>query len=110
MYYGIGTPSYGNPYNIPAPAQIPAVKTEIVSVNGRNGAEMYRMAPDSSALLLDGNDPIIWFVKTDGAGYKTIIPYDIKPHEEKQQIDQQGIEDRFKDFDERLKAIEEALK
>ena len=110
MYYGTGVTPYGVPYNVPAPAQIPAVKTEIVSVNGRNGAEMYRLAPDSSSLLLDSNDPIIWFVKTDGAGYKTIIPYDIKPHEEKQQTDPNGIEERLKDFDERLKAIEEALK
>ena len=110
MYYGMGTQPYGVSYNVPTPVQPPAVKTEIVSVNGRNGAEMYRMAPDSSVLLLDSNEPIIWFVKTDGAGYKTIIPYDIKPHEEQQPVDQNKIEDRMKDFDERLRAIEEALK
>lgn len=52
---------------------------QVVRVNGENGARMYQMMPNSSALLLDEHDPIVWLVQTDGAGYKTINPYKIEP-------------------------------
>lgn len=104
---------YGNnPYGVynPAPIQMPPQKQEVDRVNGRNGAEMYRMAPDSSAIVLDANDPMIWFIQTDSAGYKSIIPYDIAPHEEAKMPDAKTIDERMNGFDERLRAIEEALK
>lgn len=41
---------------------------EIIKVKGQNGAEAFQMAPNSQVLLLDENDPLIWFVQTDGAG------------------------------------------
>ena len=43
---------------------------QITRVNGKNGAEAFRMAQNSSALLLDENDPIVWLATTDGAGDK----------------------------------------
>lgn len=33
---------------------------KIVQVNGYNGAEAYKMAPNSSIILMDINEPIIW--------------------------------------------------
>lgn len=53
----------------------------IIKVNGENGARAYQMMPNSSALLLDETQPVIWLVQTDGAGYKTCTPYTIKPFE-----------------------------
>ena len=32
---------------------------KFIKVNGRNGADAFRMAADSSVLLLDENDPIV---------------------------------------------------
>jgi hypothetical protein len=32
---------------------------EVVRVNGRNGAEAYQMAPNSSVLLLDESAPVV---------------------------------------------------
>ena len=75
----------------------------VTKVNGRAGAEAYNMPPNSDDLLLDMNDPIIWFVQTDGAGYKTAIPYDISIHTEVKQ------EDIIKSIDERLSRLEEAI-
>jgi hypothetical protein len=43
MYAGINTPS----------------RQEIIRVNGRNGANAYQMAPNSSILLLDETAPVI---------------------------------------------------
>ena len=83
--------------------QSPLTKQEVVKVNGRPGAEAYTLAPDSSALLLDTSAPIVWLVQTDGAGYKSILPYDITPHEEK------PPEDKYKSLEERIKKLEEAI-
>ena len=54
--------------------------SDIVKVNGRGGAEVYQMGINSKALLLDENEAMVWLVITDGAGYKTITPYDVTPH------------------------------
>ena len=41
---------YGNSFNSPMQPQI---RSEIVKVNGENGARAYQLAPNSSTLLLD---------------------------------------------------------
>ena len=75
-----------------------------VKVNGRAGAEAYKIAPNSDEILLDLNAPIIWFVQTDGAGYKTVIPYDISEHKEVKQ------EDILQSIDDRLSRLEEEMR
>lgn len=82
------------------------IKMEITKVNGQNGANALNLAPYSSALLLDMNDPIVWFVSTDGAGYKTCIPYDITPHKVEQEID---LKDLIRKLNARLDNIEERI-
>lgn len=55
-------------------------KQEIIRVNGENGAKAYQMPPNSSALLLDETQPVIWLKQSDGAGYSTINAYKIEPY------------------------------
>jgi len=109
MYGGYGN----NPY-IPQPVidNMQPMREEAKRVNGRNGAEMYRMAPNSSAVLLDENNPMIWFLQTDGAGYKTITPYDITKHvdEPEKNENHEEIMKALTELDRRVGAIEEALK
>ena len=88
---------WNNFYNYQTPMHY-----EIIQVNGRAGAESIRMAPNSSALLLDTTSSIIWFARTDGAGYLTVEPYDFSPHKEKPPVN-------FEEFDERLKKIEDYI-
>ena len=57
-------------------------KMELVRVNGKGGAEAFQIGANSQALLLDENNPIVWLVSTDGAGFKTVTPYDIRLHED----------------------------
>lgn len=78
----------------------PLMHYEVIKVNGRAGAESFRMAPNSSALLLDTTAPIIWFAQTDGAGYLTVTPYDFNLHQEQPPI-------TLNDIDARLKKLEE---
>ena len=93
----------GNPTTaVPSPSYQPLMRYEIIQVNGRAGAESFRMAPNSNALLLVTTASIIWFAKTDGAGYLTVTPYDFKPHEELPPIN-------VNDLNERLKKIEDYI-
>ena len=84
-----------NPYQ-----QVP--KQEVVKVNGENGARAFPMGASSSALLLDESGTIVWLVVTDGAGYKTVAPYDITPH-------QVAAVPDYTTLDERVKKLEEFI-
>lgn len=81
---------------------LPQTQQKVVEVSGKNGADAYMLPPDSSALLLDNTAPIVWLVKTDGAGYKTCIPYDISPHEAEE-------EKQYKSLEERIAKLEESI-
>lgn len=77
-FFPNGSPTgYYNPYTTPV---MPSAKQQVVRVNGEEGARAYRIEADSSALLLDVSGLMVWLVTTDGAGYKTVSPYDITPH------------------------------
>lgn len=79
---------YYNPYLQQAgqnPYAQPQISTnqynqQIVRVNGENGARAFQMMANASAILLDENEPIVWLVQSDGAGYKTVTPYKIEPY------------------------------
>ena len=68
---------------------------QVVRVNGRGGAEAFAIGPNSSALLLDESGRLVWAITTDGAGYKTIAPYDIAPHQDAPAPDYSGLETRI---------------
>lgn len=102
-----------NPYNfvpqIPT-IQMPAPQMEVIRVNGENGADAFRMAPNSSALLLDETQPVVWLVQTDGAGYKTKTPYDISVHTPEPSPEIRSMDERLAMIDKRLQAIEEVMR
>lgn len=94
-----------------APISTPAYEqTEVKRVNGSQGVDAYQMAPRSSILLLDMTAPLVWLVQTDDAGFKTKTPYKIEPYVQESVPDQKSIDDRFSSIDQRLTALEEALK
>lgn len=88
-----------NPYQQQVqPMQPP---TQVVKVNGENGARSYQMGANSSAMLLDESGLIVWLCTTDGAGYKTVSAYDITPHKIAPSPDYGSLESRI----ERLEMI-----
>lgn len=93
---------YQNIYQTPSP--IPQ-RQDVVRVNGENGAKAYQMPANSSAILLDENNPIIWLVQTDGAGYKTTTPYTITPFEQAKQPDLSSIETRLNKLEEQMNNV-----
>ena len=98
-----------NPYNFVPQVQMPAPHMEVIRVSGEKGADAFQMGANSSVLLLDETAPIVWFVQTDGAGYKTKTPYDISIHTPEPSPEMKTMDERFASIDRRLKAIEEAM-
>ena len=86
-YFANPYQGYGSPYGYPSAAPqgaagaLQAFGGQVTRVNGRNGADAFRMAPNSSILLMDENDPIVWLKQTDGAGYATVTPYTVTPYQ-----------------------------
>ena len=77
-------------------------RQEIVRVNGENGAKAYQMAPNSSALLLDESAPLVWLIQTDGAGYKTAVPYTITPYQAQKEPNLNSLEERIQRLEDML--------
>lgn len=67
----------------------------ILRVDGENGAHSMQMAPNSEALALDNNAPIVWVLRTDGAGYLSVTPFDISPHQNVPPVDVNSLEQRI---------------
>lgn len=73
-------------------------------VSGYNGALNIDLAPNSDRLVLDQNDPVVWFIFTDALGHKTVKGFDITEHKVVTQ------EDLLKSIDQRLTNLEEAFR
>lgn len=101
--------SYTNPffpYGFGQTFQQPTVPQpqpqQVVRVNGENGARAYQIGANSSAMLLDESGTMIWLVTSDGAGYKTVTPYDIAPHQQAPAPDYGDLENRIRKLEERI--------
>lgn len=81
---------------------------EIIKVNGEAGAKNFRMAPNSSILLLDETASIVWFAQTDGAGYLTVTPFDVTPHKSQPQIDLNNLSDRITKLEEEFANVQQS--
>ena len=103
---------YLNPYGLGQgvpqafPAQVMQPK-QVEKVNGRNGAMQYPMGPNSQAWILDEGGLMSWLIITDSAGYKTVTPYDVTPHEEKPAPDYGSLETRIKRLEEKINGYPE---
>lgn len=93
---------YADPYYRPQREQLPHM--EIIVVHGYNGADAFQMGPNSSVLLLDDTAPVVWLKKTDGAGYPTLIDYDITKREHPAEPDYNALMDRIAKIEEALHA------
>lgn len=89
---------YSNPYTNP----YMMAQQQIVKVTGMGGAQAFQMFPNSSALLLDENNPLLYLAQTDGAGYKTITTFKIEPFTPEPQVDSKSLEERIKKLEEAI--------
>lgn len=88
--------------------QSPLQQNEVVRVHGKDGANAYPLAPNSSILLLDETQPVVWCKMTDGAGFATIKGYTLTELTEEKPTDS-PVYVTTKEFDE-LKEMVTGLK
>ena len=93
--YGAGMPQ--NNYGMQMPQ-----RCEVIRVNGRNGVDAFRMAPNSSILMLDENEPLVWLKKTDGAGYATVTSSPIAWYQQPAPVDVNALDARIRRLEEKL--------
>ena len=79
-------------------ARLPVYHAE--PIHGENAAWQFPIGPNSDIWLPDANKDLIWWIRTDNNGNKSILCFDIKPHEEPEAVD-------TKDLAARLAAVEE---
>lgn len=97
--------NFQNPYFSPYP-QTPYIQpSSVIKVNGENGARAFSIGANSSALLLDESGLLVWLITTDGAGYKTVTPYDITPHQADPVPDYGSLENRIKRLEDMINGI-----
>ena len=90
-FYRAATGGYQNiPPAAPQPQQNVLPPQTVIQVNGRASIDALKMSPNSSVLLMDSRDPIVWLCTSDGIGNVTSMPYDITPHKDAQPVDLEG--------------------
>lgn len=82
-------------------------KVEVVSVNGEQEANSYPIPPNSSILMLDSTQPVVWLKITDAASYPTVTGYEITPIKKpvtpvEQSYDFTKLEERIANLERRL--------
>lgn len=82
---------------------------EIQKVNGEESARNYPIGPNSSVILLDAVNPLIWVVVTDSSGYKTINPFTITPYIPETPVTAADLKDQIGSIIDRLDKIEERM-
>lgn len=110
-------PNYCNPMlnnnnNNMAPSQMMGAqylpRMQVIKVNGEAGARNLRMAPNSSALVLDETAPIVWYAQTDGTGYLTVTPFDIHPHENQPPVNLNDLLQRVNKLEEEMVNVQQS--
>lgn len=69
-------------------------------IHGRDAAWQFPMGPNSEIYLPDADQDIIWWIRTDNMGNKSVQAFDVKVHEEPKPVD-------TNDLAARLAAVEE---
>ena len=116
MYNSEGGPGWGgnqqNPITPPPLRPLypmnNAPRYEIIRVNGEASAKNFRMAPNSTALLLDNTMPIVWYAQTDGTGYLTVAPFDITPHQTPKPVDMNDLSARVTKLEEIIANVQQS--
>ena len=80
---------------------------QILQANGKSSLESLRMSPNSSVLIADSMNPIVYRCISDGLGNVTTEAYDIIPHKSEEQIEKENMLVTLTQINERLQRLEE---
>ena len=106
---------YPNPYYPQLPLQFPQQaspvppRMEIQKVSGEESAKAFAIGPDSSVILMDLNDPLIWVVTTDASGFKNVTPFTITPFVKEEPVKASDFTAQIDELNNRLNKLEERM-
>lgn len=73
-------------------------------IHGKDAAWQFPMGPSSEIYLPDADQDLIWWIRTDNMGNRTVIPFDIMPHEEPTPISLEDIMARLDTLEDKINA------
>ena len=79
---------------------------QILQANGKASIDAIRMAPNSSVLIADTTQPIVWRCVSDGLGNVTAEAFDITHHKTEEEVEKENTNNLLNDISERLKRLE----
>lgn len=89
-----------NPYNYQQPKQ----SSNLIFVNGIEGAKSYPMQPNQILMLLDSDNPIVYKKTANGYGQANIEAFDLVPIQEHKEEEKYVLKS---DFEALVKRINE---
>lgn len=95
---GINFNPYQSQWNMPQQNRVYSYKAD--PIQGENAAWQFPMGPNSDIWLPDANEDIVWWIRSDMHGNKTVTGFDISLHQKPQPVD-------TNDLAARLAAVEE---
>lgn len=79
---------------------------QILQANGKASINALRMAPNSSALIADQTQPIVWKCTSDSLGNVSAEAFDITPHKDEATVEKEALTSLITEMNERLKKLE----
>ena len=73
-------------------------------IHGENAAWQFPIGVNSEIYLPDADEDIIWWIRTDANGNKTVEPFDVMPHKKPEPIDLNNIVERLNNLEEKVNA------
>ena len=99
-------------YQQPAPQTMQGANTlpaqQVLQASGKASIDAIRMAPNSSALVMDTTAPLVWLCTSDSLGNVTSVSYDITPHKDAPPVDVAGLEARIAEIEKRMEELNHA--
>ena len=94
-----------NPYwNVQQPTlnnyRLPVYHAE--PIHGENAAWQFPMGPNSEIYLPDADEDLIWWIRTDANGNKSVMPFDVNPHKKPEPVDINNILTRLNALEEQV--------
>lgn len=71
-------------------------------IQGENAAWQFPMGPNSDIWLPDANDDIIWWIRVDANGNRTVQDFDVMPHQKPEPVDMNALLARIDALEEKV--------
>jgi len=79
---------------------------QILQANGKDSIKAIRMSPNSSVLIADTTEPIVWKCVSDGLGNVTTEAFDISHHKTEEEVEKETTANLLNQISERLERLE----